>query len=354
MPSLVGFSATAQPRLSETVPASALSGGGADLRSGDRPGSASRRSGARPSVASIWRSCPRASSATTTDPKISSAQIWNDPTVPWWYREGVFLYVDEPVLQDVTKKTGVRSDSAAIDLVHPEPWLSALSRRQRPISEGTSEARLGLPAALGEIARWSRRDVRARHNRSLVDRGDALRAVVLIVARRRRGRSRHPEDEDMEDTRRMERRRNGPSLHLGASLLTFNRPEALRLALEALLSQSRPPEVVVVVDNGVSNDIRALVADFSGVLYDTPGENLGSAGGVAFGLQRLHALGLDWLYSVDDDTPPLTHDTLEKLEALILRHEHDEPRVGIVGVVGSRWDWRKGEQGRLRRRGARG
>ncbi len=104
----------------------------------------------------------------------------------------------------------------------------------------------------------------------------------------------------------------------------------------------------MVVDNGVSDEVRALVADFPGVVYATPGENLGSAGGVAFGLQRLHALGFDWLYSVDDDTPPLTHDTLEKLEGLILRHEHDEPRVGIVGVVGSRWDWRTGEQRRLR------
>jgi GT2 family glycosyltransferase len=132
---------------------------------------------------------------------------------------------------------------------------------------------------------------------------------------------------------------------LGAFIVTFHREDHLRRSLEVLMAQTRPPDAVLVVDNGSSAETAALVGELgrttsrTELLYEDTGANLGSAGGTAYGTRRLGELGFDLIYSGDDDNPPRTPDTLERLLDLLGR-SGDE--VGGVGTVGARFDWRRG------------
>jgi rhamnopyranosyl-N-acetylglucosaminyl-diphospho-decaprenol beta-1,3/1,4-galactofuranosyltransferase len=132
---------------------------------------------------------------------------------------------------------------------------------------------------------------------------------------------------------------------LGSFILTYNRPTALEGSIRVVLGQTQPPDHLLVVDNGSGNAAREVVESFDGaVSYVSTGANLGSAGGVAFGMRRLFEEGFDWIHSVDDDNPPLTDDTLERMRALMGRIGDD---VGAVGASGTRWDWRRGQHIRL-------
>jgi GT2 family glycosyltransferase len=132
---------------------------------------------------------------------------------------------------------------------------------------------------------------------------------------------------------------------LGAFVVTFRRPVALRSSIESLLAQTRPPDLVLVVDNGGSAEAKEICRSFGDkVLYEATGANLGSAGGTAYGTRRLYELGFDLVCSGDDDNPPSTADTLERLVRLI---EKGGSGVAGAGAVGTRWDWRRGRIVRL-------
>lgn len=132
----------------------------------------------------------------------------------------------------------------------------------------------------------------------------------------------------------------------GAFLTTCNRPDRLRRTLEKTLAQTRPPELLLVIDNGDPGVAEAAIDDLLGprVLYHPMGENAGPAGASAYALERLAGEGFGWIGWGDDDTPPKTPDTLERL----LRLAESAPAdVGGVGAVGARFDWRRGELIRL-------
>lgn len=137
-----------------------------------------------------------------------------------------------------------------------------------------------------------------------------------------------------------------PRPSLGAFILTYRRPDFLRRSLDALLSQSRPPDFILVVDNAADGETRDVVRGLGrdDVAYEATGSNLGSAGGTEYGTARLYELGFDRIYSGDDDNPPRTDDTLERLTGLL---DESVPEVAGVGTVGARWDWRRGEIVRL-------
>jgi glycosyltransferase involved in cell wall biosynthesis len=130
-------------------------------------------------------------------------------------------------------------------------------------------------------------------------------------------------------------------------ILTFDRPAKLERTIEAVLGQTVVPELLAVVDNGADERTKKAVARFEDprLRYVATGKNLGSAGGVAFGMQWCYDRGYDWIHSIDDDDPPKTADTIERLRSLIGRH--DDGSLGAVAAVGSRWDWRSGELQRL-------
>jgi glycosyltransferase involved in cell wall biosynthesis len=136
---------------------------------------------------------------------------------------------------------------------------------------------------------------------------------------------------------------SGPEQSVGAFVLTWNRPEQLGNTLGALLRQTWPPDAIFVVDNG-HGDAAARVAREVGngaIECRRTGENLGPAGGVAFGMRWLCELGFDWILVNDDDDELWRNDIIERLR-LLIRDYGDDPELGAVTRTGYRWDWRRG------------
>jgi glycosyltransferase involved in cell wall biosynthesis len=135
-------------------------------------------------------------------------------------------------------------------------------------------------------------------------------------------------------------------MRLGAFVTTLNRPFRLRRTLEAMLSQTRPPDHVLVVDNGRSNETQKVVAAFphTWITYHAMSENVGPAGAAAYSIDRLSRQAYDWIYWGDDDDPPSSSDTFERLLEVASSAGED---TGAVGAVGAMWDWSAGKTRRL-------
>ncbi len=124
--------------------------------------------------------------------------------------------------------------------------------------------------------------------------------------------------------------------------MTRNRPQILKRTLQLLLSQTRAPDCVLVVDNGPSKETESVVSAFSPTLvnYHAMRENVGPAGAAAYALDRLSQQGFEWIYWGDDDDPPASADTIERLIEIAANTGED---TGAVGAVGGMWDWATGE-----------
>ncbi len=135
-------------------------------------------------------------------------------------------------------------------------------------------------------------------------------------------------------------------MRLGAFVMTLNRPALLKKTLQVLLSQTRPPDHILVVDNGPTTETQNVVSAFPATLvsYEAMRENLGPAGAAAYGLNRMSQQECDWIYWGDDDDPPAAADTIERLLTMGTTAGND---VGAVGAVGAMFDWTRGEMRRL-------
>ena len=136
---------------------------------------------------------------------------------------------------------------------------------------------------------------------------------------------------------------------LAAFIITFNRPLILKDTLQQIMEQTRPPDLILVVDNGRSSDTEDITRQFSEetveVKYQAMDDNIGPAGAAAYALQWLCDQGYDWICWVDDDNPLRTPDTLERL--LKLGVSSTDENLGGVAAVGALWDWKKGELKRV-------
>jgi GT2 family glycosyltransferase len=130
-------------------------------------------------------------------------------------------------------------------------------------------------------------------------------------------------------------------------IITFNRPARLAEVLQQTLAQTRPPNMMLVVDNGEPAQSRPVVEKFAAanVHYVTMGDNLGPAGAAAFALRRLVDEGYEWIGWGDDDTPPQAPDVFERL--LALPNQVNDRQVGGMGAVGARFNWGTGQLQRL-------
>jgi rhamnopyranosyl-N-acetylglucosaminyl-diphospho-decaprenol beta-1,3/1,4-galactofuranosyltransferase len=106
-----------------------------------------------------------------------------------------------------------------------------------------------------------------------------------------------------------------------AVIVTRDRTELLTQSLVAVAAQSRPPDHVVVVDNGPDDAVRAAV-EASGLpaTYLPSWRNLGGAGGFALGMLHALALGADWVWCADDDGRPADDEVLATLLDAAERH----------------------------------
>jgi rhamnopyranosyl-N-acetylglucosaminyl-diphospho-decaprenol beta-1,3/1,4-galactofuranosyltransferase len=106
-----------------------------------------------------------------------------------------------------------------------------------------------------------------------------------------------------------------------AVVVTHRRPDELAKSLEAVSSQTRAPDHLIVVDN--DNDARvAEVVDGQPIptTYLGSRRNLGGAGGFALGMLHALALGADWLWLADDDGRPADSEVLATLLACATKH----------------------------------
>ena len=125
-----------------------------------------------------------------------------------------------------------------------------------------------------------------------------------------------------------------------AFIVTFNRPDILMDTIQKMLDQTRPPDKLVIVDNNDNDDTKNRAAQmFPGVEHIKVGHNSGFAGGGKVGLEKLAKEGYEWILWADDNDPPYTSDTFEKLLQL---GESYGSACGQVGVVGHKLNKRTG------------
>jgi len=100
---------------------------------------------------------------------------------------------------------------------------------------------------------------------------------------------------------------------VAAVVATYNRKELLRKCCQALLSQTRPLNEIIVIDgNSTDGTDQMLKQEFPQVTYIRLRENMGSSGHFHEGIKLAYEKGHDWIWIMDDDVVPYK-DTLEKL-----------------------------------------
>jgi GT2 family glycosyltransferase len=125
-------------------------------------------------------------------------------------------------------------------------------------------------------------------------------------------------------------------MRFAAFIMTYERADILSDTIGKILSQTFPPEKILVVDNSESMDTSALLARSTDpkIEYLRVGYNAGPAGAAKIGLQRLADEGFDWIYWGDDNDPPRSPLIFEKLLSLTSA----QPAIGALGAVGGRWN----------------
>jgi rhamnopyranosyl-N-acetylglucosaminyl-diphospho-decaprenol beta-1,3/1,4-galactofuranosyltransferase len=101
-----------------------------------------------------------------------------------------------------------------------------------------------------------------------------------------------------------------------AVVVTHRRPDELAKSLDAVCSQTRAPDHLVVVDNDDDARVRDIVnGQPVATTYLGSRRNLGGAGGFALGMLHALALGADWVWLADDDGRPADSEVLATLLA---------------------------------------
>ncbi|OLF17112.1 galactofuranosyltransferase GlfT1 [Actinophytocola xanthii] len=99
-----------------------------------------------------------------------------------------------------------------------------------------------------------------------------------------------------------------------AVVVTRHRRELLADSLKMIAAQTRPPDHLVVVDNGPDDPVGDIVASCPVPTTYLPSQrNLGGAGGFALGMLHALSLGAEWVWCADDDGRPGDETVLEIL-----------------------------------------
>jgi rhamnopyranosyl-N-acetylglucosaminyl-diphospho-decaprenol beta-1,3/1,4-galactofuranosyltransferase len=105
-----------------------------------------------------------------------------------------------------------------------------------------------------------------------------------------------------------------PTNAVVAVVVTRHRRELLADSLKMIGAQTRPPDHLVVVDNGPDEPVRDIVESCPvPSTYLVSRRNLGGAGGFALGMLHALALGAEWVWCADDDGRPADENVLEVL-----------------------------------------
>jgi GT2 family glycosyltransferase len=127
-------------------------------------------------------------------------------------------------------------------------------------------------------------------------------------------------------------------MQFSAFIMTYERPEIVLNTIQKLFEQTVPPQKILVVDNSASYTTKEAINNLNDtrVEYKRVGYNSGPAGAAKIGLQQLKSEGYAWIHWADDDDPPKFNDCFEILLKLV------NSKVGIIGAVGTKFDWNTG------------
>ena len=93
-----------------------------------------------------------------------------------------------------------------------------------------------------------------------------------------------------------------------AIVVTYNRKELLKKCIHHLLNQTIQKLDILIVDNastdGTGELVQNLYCENERIHYENTGNNLGGAGGFAYGIKWAVMQGYDYLWIMDDDTIP--------------------------------------------------
>ena len=99
-----------------------------------------------------------------------------------------------------------------------------------------------------------------------------------------------------------------------AVVVTRHRRELLADSLKMIGAQTRPPDHLIVVDNGPDEPVRDIVESCPVPSTYLPSRrNLGGAGGFALGMLHALSLGAAWVWCADDDGRPADETVLDTL-----------------------------------------
>lgn len=89
-------------------------------------------------------------------------------------------------------------------------------------------------------------------------------------------------------------------------VVTYNRKKILEENIEALLNQTFENHDVLIIDNDSNDGTEKMVSAIQDkrIKYYNTGENIGGAGGFAFGLRKAIELGYQYAWIMDDDSIP--------------------------------------------------
>jgi rhamnopyranosyl-N-acetylglucosaminyl-diphospho-decaprenol beta-1,3/1,4-galactofuranosyltransferase len=142
-----------------------------------------------------------------------------------------------------------------------------------------------------------------------------------------------------------------------AVVVTRHRAELLSCSLKVLAAQTRPPDHLVVVDNGPDQPAADVVAACPLPSTYLPSlRNLGGAGGFALGILHALALGAQWVWLGDDDGRPADEHVLATLLGVARERElaavspvvvniDDPDRLAFPLRRGLTWKRRRSELG---------
>ena len=133
-----------------------------------------------------------------------------------------------------------------------------------------------------------------------------------------------------------------------AVVVTYNRKNLLIDCINALKTQTRLPDRIIIIDNASSDDTQELFENnvkFSdnNINYFRLEENLGGAGGFAEGIRQAIAFDTEWIWLMDDDALPQSS-ALEELMAVAEEPSHVYGSLAIIAEY-TAWDLHLVEMG---------
>jgi len=119
-------------------------------------------------------------------------------------------------------------------------------------------------------------------------------------------------------------------------IMTYCRPEILKITINKLVEQTCPPSKILIIDNDPQKSALPIANELShiNIEYYSIGWNSGPAGAAKIGLEILSKQGYEWIGWIDDDNPPLFNDSFE----VLLKIAKTVHNCGCVGAVGQRFN----------------